>query len=184
MDKELTDEDVSAPILNAAFREAGLSHPFYGEAFQPGVIIQSIVRQVSALRQSEAREPSEAVVERVARALAETCCVDLSVAIGEAGGITNAVDLFGMTEHSDDPRYKDWRIPSCRGIVKSAKAAALAAHDGEGLLAIADYLIDQRDEPWPEISNSDRLHYWRDKAIEAANRIRAHLSRVTGQDRG
>jgi hypothetical protein len=38
------------------------------------------------------------------------------------------------------------------------------------LAAIAEYLIDQRDEPWPG-SDSDRLHYWRSKAITAANRL-------------
>jgi len=42
-------------------------------------------------------------------------------------------------------------------------------------LRIADFLIDQRDEP--SIENTlDRLHYWRDKAIEAARRIRAQAS--------
>jgi hypothetical protein len=39
---------------------------------------------------------------------------------------------------------------------------------------IADYLIDQRDEPWPNGSESKRLHYWRDKAILAARRMVDH----------
>lgn len=41
----------------------------------------------------------------------------------------------------------------------------------EMLAEVAEYLIDQRDEPWPG-ADADRLHYWRDKAIHAANRLR------------
>lgn len=37
---------------------------------------------------------------------------------------------------------------------------------------VAAYLIDQRDEPWPVGSDPERLHYWRDKAIKAANDLR------------
>ena len=44
-------------------------------------------------------------------------------------------------------------------------------------LEVADYLIDQRDEPWPG-PDGPRVHYWRDKAIAAANRLRAALSRT------
>jgi hypothetical protein len=38
---------------------------------------------------------------------------------------------------------------------------------------VAEYLIEQRDELWPLGTESDRLHYWRDKAIEAARRLRS-----------
>ena len=38
---------------------------------------------------------------------------------------------------------------------------------------IADYLTNQDDEPYAGFGDTDRLHYWRDKAITAANRLRA-----------
>jgi hypothetical protein len=41
---------------------------------------------------------------------------------------------------------------------------------------VADRLIDQRDEPWPSGTESDRLHYWRDKAIKAAADLRTLLA--------
>jgi hypothetical protein len=44
------------------------------------------------------------------------------------------------------------------------------------MLSVARRLVDQRDEPWPIVTESDRLHYWRDKAIIAANALKAHLS--------
>jgi hypothetical protein len=37
--------------------------------------------------------------------------------------------------------------------------------------AIADRLIDQQGEPWPGGTESDRLHYWRDKAITASREL-------------
>lgn len=47
---------------------------------------------------------------------------------------------------------------------------------------IADFLIDQRDEPWPGGTESDRLHYWRNKAIAAARDLQALSARpVVGQ---
>jgi len=36
---------------------------------------------------------------------------------------------------------------------------------------IASYLIDQREEPWPD-QEVRRVHYWRDKAIKSANDLR------------
>lgn len=36
---------------------------------------------------------------------------------------------------------------------------------------LAERLVDQRDEPWPG-SDTARLHYWRDKAIEVAAALR------------
>lgn len=42
---------------------------------------------------------------------------------------------------------------------------------------VAEFIIDQRDEPWPGGAESDRLHYWRDKAIKAANDLRASMGR-------
>ncbi|MES3054944.1 hypothetical protein O6V14_04810 [Sphingomonas faeni] len=43
------------------------------------------------------------------------------------------------------------------------------------MLNVARRLVDQRGEPWPNGTESDRLHYWRDKAINAANALRQHL---------
>jgi hypothetical protein len=45
-------------------------------------------------------------------------------------------------------------------------------------LEIADYLTHQQDEPWPG-PDSARLHYWRDKAISAAKRLRAPMTSPT-----
>lgn len=53
------------------------------------------------------------------------------------------------------------------------KLAEPSPKAGGELAEIAEYLIDQRDEPWPQGSESDRLHYWRSKAINAANRLTA-----------
>jgi len=36
---------------------------------------------------------------------------------------------------------------------------------------IANYLIGQHDEPWPD-QDINRANYWRDKAIKAADDIR------------
>jgi hypothetical protein len=44
--------------------------------------------------------------------------------------------------------------------------------EDRGFLELAERLEDQRDEPWPMGSESDRLHYWRDKAIEVAKALR------------
>lgn len=45
---------------------------------------------------------------------------------------------------------------------------------------IADFLTDQRDEPWPGGTESDRLHYWRNKAIAAARDLQALSARPAG----
>lgn len=44
-----------------------------------------------------------------------------------------------------------------------------------GLTVIADNLVDQRDEPWTEEggASQNRVHFWRDKAINASRAIRA-----------
>lgn len=44
--------------------------------------------------------------------------------------------------------------------------------DREALKRIADELTDQRDEPWPTIRPEQRVHYWRNKAINAANDLK------------
>jgi len=41
---------------------------------------------------------------------------------------------------------------------------------------VARCLIDQEAEPFPEGTETDRLHYWRDKAITAADTIRLHIA--------
>lgn len=40
---------------------------------------------------------------------------------------------------------------------------------------IAKHLVDQQAEPFPG-SDSDRLHYWRDKAIGAASALNDHIA--------
>jgi len=58
----------------------------------------------------------------------------------------------------------------------SSKARAIVAllpEPVDAIEAIARRLIDQHDEPWPQGTESDRLHYWRNKAIQAANDLRA-----------
>jgi hypothetical protein len=65
---------------------------------------------------------------------------------------------------------------SCRGSAVYLAVQSAAPDQGE-VRAIADFLIDQQDEPWPSGSDADRLHYWRDKAIEASNRLRQALAR-------
>lgn len=40
------------------------------------------------------------------------------------------------------------------------------------IAAIADELIDQSKEPWPG-KELDRLHYWREKAIHAAAKLKS-----------
>jgi hypothetical protein len=47
---------------------------------------------------------------------------------------------------------------------------------------VADFLVDQRDEPWPNGTEGDRLHYWRDKAIKAASALRALASSAGSDD--
>jgi hypothetical protein len=51
-----------------------------------------------------------------------------------------------------------------------------------GLRAIADRLLDQQDEPcWTEEGHEGRrLHYWRDKAIDAANALIALQTSAPG----
>jgi hypothetical protein len=46
----------------------------------------------------------------------------------------------------------------------AATLATMQAREAE----LAEHLIDQRDEPFDE---TDRLHYWRDKAINAARTL-------------
>lgn len=45
---------------------------------------------------------------------------------------------------------------------------------------IAARLVDQSDEPWPQGTTADRLHYWRDKAIDCSNRLAALASAPVG----
>lgn len=61
-------------------------------------------------------------------------------------------------------------------------AALQQSHTEGDRLAVADFLESQQDEPWPGGTESMRLHYWRDKAIEAARRLRG-LSSKDGHDR-
>jgi hypothetical protein len=46
---------------------------------------------------------------------------------------------------------------------------------GEALADAADRLVLQTDEPWPEGDDTERLHYWRDKAIKVAHDLRQAL---------
>ena len=55
-----------------------------------------------------------------------------------------------------------------------AAIAALAQSPGDEVEAAAARLIDQSDEPsWLGGNYPARMNYWRDKAIEVANRLRA-----------
>lgn len=48
--------------------------------------------------------------------------------------------------------------------------------DTSTLDEVAEYLIDQRGEPFPDGSHevdSRRLHYWRDKCIYASRRLKS-----------
>lgn len=42
----------------------------------------------------------------------------------------------------------------------------------ENILEVSRYLDDPQDEPFPNGTESDRLHYWRDKSIRAARTLR------------
>ena len=41
------DEAAALRIIDKAFRDAGLKRPFFGEAYEPGVVVKSIVEQVA-----------------------------------------------------------------------------------------------------------------------------------------
>lgn len=71
-------------------------------------------------------------------------------------------------------------VVSCIAPKARAVIAALASSAGSDDLVrrVADFLVDQRDEPWPNGTEGDRLHYWRDKAIKAANDLRASMGSV------
>ena len=60
---------------------------------------------------------------------------------------------------------------------KDAEIAGLR----EAAKGLADRLTSQDGEPWPNGTDADRLHYWRDKAIVAAREL-ATLSEVRGGD--
>lgn len=58
IDGLIDDETTSRRILELAFADAGLKLPFFGEAYEPGVVIRSIVLQAAALqaiKEGEAR---------------------------------------------------------------------------------------------------------------------------------
>jgi phage terminase large subunit-like protein len=46
----------------------------------------------------------------------------------------------------------------------------------EVIASVAQALVDQQGEPFPNGSESDRLHYWRDKAIAAAEALKDHIA--------
>ena len=58
------------------------------------------------------------------------------------------------------------------------KAEAIAEWNARATIAvpdveqIAEYLVNQQDEPWPG-PDKERLHYWRNKCIAAARQITA-----------
>jgi len=54
------------------------------------------------------------------------------------------------------------------------EAADKLARLREALERIAT-LSNQREEPWPEGSEMDRLHFWRDRVIDAAEAARQAL---------
>ncbi|MBO9624117.1 MAG: hypothetical protein J7500_15525 [Sphingomonas sp.] len=52
----------------------------------------------------------------------------------------------------------------------------------DALLSIAAKLADQHEEPWPDGTESGRLHYWRDKAITAASALEALANASPSRD--
>ena len=58
--------------------------------------------------------------------------------------------------------------------LQGAMSSAQPSVDVEARIKeIGERLVEQRDEPWPNGSESDRLHYWRDKAIQASRDLAA-----------
>lgn len=51
----------------------------------------------------------------------------------------------------------------------------------ERVEALGARLIDQSDEPWPGGSYSDRMNYWRDKAITVARDLQIAALRARGE---
>lgn len=82
-----------------------------------------------------------------------------------------------QSERGHEPSWQeviaqqDAEIERLRGALAQCEADKQAAIDAAR--EIAEYLIEQRDEPDMFSASYDRVHYWRDKAITAARRLRA-----------
>jgi hypothetical protein len=110
---------------------------------------------------------------------------DELVALQKDAGIphlpTSTTYHLRMGVNGEGPRAYDWSdkphrlvYDACRHAEAQAEALAVVR---EEITAIADNLMFQLEEPWPG-SDSARLHYWRDKAIKAANDIKAKLNEL------
>ena len=104
--------------------------------------------------------PGEAV-ERVAKAI---------FAVRGCGRPPFGIHADKAWEELPDDVKELWRIYARAAI--AALSSNNVVEPSGALASIADYLVNQQDEPeWGR--PNDRLHYWRDKAITAAERIRA-----------
>lgn len=97
-------------------------------------------------------------VERVARALAVASHTDLSIAIEEAGGVVDAVKAFEGRDDFADPRWREWRIPACRGVLEYALAAIAALPDPEieGLALTETICREKVSEGWQPIETAPK----------------------------
>lgn len=72
---------------------------------------------------------------------------------------------------------RDRAVACMQGLARYLSTLTPARAEGfkAGLTVIADNLVDQRDEPWTEEggASQNRVHFWRDKAINASRAIRA-----------
>jgi hypothetical protein len=96
----------------------------------------------------------------------------------EAEGLSTGPDTHIMLPNPNAPPH--WptvaQLTKWLEVIRTYEAAALSrpALAGEASVeSIAARLIDQSDEPWPSGTEGDRLHYWRDKAINAAKALRS-----------
>jgi hypothetical protein len=114
----------------------------------------------------EAVEPGEAV-ERVARIIDPSTWETMD-------GYLEATKRKYRSQNVMWPadQFKDKAsMAKAREIIAALSSNNVVEPSG-ALASIADYLVNQQDEPeWGR--PNDRLHYWRDKAITAAERIRA-----------
>jgi hypothetical protein len=96
--------------------------------------------------------------------------------------LREALEPFARAAESLDDDHKDrseiWESGAAMEISagdlrRAREVVSSPPKPTRSLLDVADYLVDQQDEPWPNGTESERLHYWRNKAIEGADRIRA-----------
>lgn len=93
-------------------------------------------------------------------------------------GEEEAREVLAATPHADGCNFLSRAMADCdcdRPIRAMLAFASLRSGEREAIARISARLIDQTDEPWPG-TNAKRLHYWRDKAIDASKVLDAILS--------